>query len=478
MTVLGPNYPGTLAETGSGVSWTNLSNAGADDAALASVSVVGAQPTKYIRATNFGFAIPGGATITDLLFEVAHRCDTVGGARIDNVLAIKNSVQHGTQQSDDSTLPTTQTVKSFTGLMNGTWTAADWNASTSGFEIQYLGLTSGTIEVNFLRVSVTYTEVDPTDVDLLIETTVEATIFAPDLTVGSLTSPDLHVAETELLAPWFANDTILQLTLQEIEPENLGFAYGLDIDLNLTLQTTETVTDFLATAFINIEVLPSLQEIESPSLFAPSTAFSIELTLQEIELSSLLAPEVTYSVELAPDLQELEPTNFPVETQYGYELELPLQELTTPAIYLLSAYVVPLVDGVLGSTAKYVEVSRSASSILIYGSEPGPFKFNPVALMYRRGGTSHIIHLAQVKPDFVTINALFNFLTPFAELSPEEFTYVSPGGYLKIWNESTILPSLLPYAVDTPAIPIDIQLVTASFPQVAAATFQANRVIL
>lgn len=70
-TYAGPRYAGTLAEEGnSGSSWSNYAYAGADDGRQTSITLSSGLQTDFIVASDFGFSIPGSATIGDIVVEV------------------------------------------------------------------------------------------------------------------------------------------------------------------------------------------------------------------------------------------------------------------------------------------------------------------------------------------------------------------------------------------------------------------------
>ena len=68
----GPNDPGTITNVAYGTqAWANPSNAGSSNDSYATRTLSGV--SDYLRATNFGFAIPSGATIDGILVEVEKR---------------------------------------------------------------------------------------------------------------------------------------------------------------------------------------------------------------------------------------------------------------------------------------------------------------------------------------------------------------------------------------------------------------------
>jgi len=67
MAIQGPNNPGTMADDSTvGISsWQDINNAIIEDGTPSSTSGKNEQ-THYLKATNFGFSIPSGATINGI----------------------------------------------------------------------------------------------------------------------------------------------------------------------------------------------------------------------------------------------------------------------------------------------------------------------------------------------------------------------------------------------------------------------------
>jgi len=80
-TPVGPNAPGTAATVGPGVQpWANPNNIKVEDGALATCTLFNSPPinppntpSEYLTATNFGFAIPGTATVLGVKVEIKKR---------------------------------------------------------------------------------------------------------------------------------------------------------------------------------------------------------------------------------------------------------------------------------------------------------------------------------------------------------------------------------------------------------------------
>jgi hypothetical protein len=195
--------------------------------------------------------------------------------------------------------------------------------------------------------------------------------------------------------------------------------------------------------------------------------YGCELALSPMQVQIQILPQVLILREM--DIQSISTEYFPVEIDLAVELQLELQEVRLDAYQVAVSQISSVPD------ANFAEAVRSSSSMIVFGSTPGEFfKFNPVAMAYRRGGPTHVIQLAKTKPSVITTDGLFEFLSPISQLEPLEFTYEAPGGFLKIWNSEIIQSSIVADG-DTAAILISVVLSSDSFPQVAATSMAAKR---
>jgi hypothetical protein len=168
----GPNSPATLVDdaTVGTRAWSNPTNAASSDNTYATVAGDGSGDTlqsHYLKATNFGFSIPGGATISGIVVEVEAKDDGLATNKINIVRLVKaNAIQPTSRASDSpAALTTTDTYKvygSSSQLWGQTWTDADINASTFGVvvaaQLDFLG--SGvvsTVSIDHIRITVYYT---------------------------------------------------------------------------------------------------------------------------------------------------------------------------------------------------------------------------------------------------------------------------------------------------------------------------------
>lgn len=172
MTTAGPNSPGTMAriDDGGSIAWANWDAAKTSDNAYALASLSGGDTTTWIlQATNFGFAIPAGATINGIAVSVERKAS--------GNLALSFAVDHtiklykgGTLLGDNKAYtttkwPTADESVSYGGaadLFGITLTAADVNATDFGvgLKLRMVRVAKGFIYayVDHITITVTYTE--------------------------------------------------------------------------------------------------------------------------------------------------------------------------------------------------------------------------------------------------------------------------------------------------------------------------------
>jgi hypothetical protein len=155
--------PGTVANDDSigTVGWTETGNATASDDSPAVVTFTGAEVSKYLKASTFGFSIPTDAMITGVIVAVEKRW--ASGLIVDKSVRL---VVGGTIQGDDNwkaqKWPTSDTI-SYYGSSESKWglaslTPAQVNASNFGavFSVENLIIEGGGAEVDHIQILVFY----------------------------------------------------------------------------------------------------------------------------------------------------------------------------------------------------------------------------------------------------------------------------------------------------------------------------------
>lgn len=162
----GPNTTGTGADDSSigTTAWTNPTNITASDDTYATGVVTFGVPTHYLKATNFGFSIPSGATIDGIVVEWERKATTNrGGGVLDNAVRIvKGGTIGSTDKSSAAAWSTGESFISYgssSDLWGESWTDADINGSTFGAVISAkTNSAGGTGFVDSCRITVYYTD--------------------------------------------------------------------------------------------------------------------------------------------------------------------------------------------------------------------------------------------------------------------------------------------------------------------------------
>lgn len=165
MSTAGPNFAGTGADDASvgTKAWSNASRIVAEDGS-SSGSALGAGTTHYLKATNFGFSIPSGATINGIQVEWKRSRTAGGTSYVDSAIRIvksDGSIGSTNRSAGASWTPTTLTWDSFgssSDLWGESWAYSDINSSNFGAVVSAIGvgsLTAGSVDA--CRITITYT---------------------------------------------------------------------------------------------------------------------------------------------------------------------------------------------------------------------------------------------------------------------------------------------------------------------------------
>ena len=161
----GPSSPATAANdtaNGGTEAWVNPNNCFSSNDTRATVALTTGQTSQLLKATNFSFAIPSGATIVGIVVEIEKSSDTVGSVLADaDVRLVKASVPVGDDKANVASWPSADaysTYGSSTDLWGTTWTPAEVNASTFGAAIAAYPTTttSETARVDHIRITIYY----------------------------------------------------------------------------------------------------------------------------------------------------------------------------------------------------------------------------------------------------------------------------------------------------------------------------------
>lgn len=161
MATAGPNAAGTGADNAASgsVAWTNPGNITSDDANYATCNITSSS-THLLAARNFGFSIPGDATINGITITIKGKVASGTG----NMTAGPTSDATGGSYdgvSNGYTLTTTETTFTIGGastLFSASWTATQVNGVNFGFFTQSSGASqTANISINYVTMSITYT---------------------------------------------------------------------------------------------------------------------------------------------------------------------------------------------------------------------------------------------------------------------------------------------------------------------------------
>ena len=165
----GTFYAGSGANDNSAgaTAWTSTGSISANDSTYATATNVAANSTsQYLNASNFGFSIPAGASVTGITVVVDRMgSSTSGGIRDQTVQLLKGGARIGNNKADTTIWPTTSggttaTYGTASDLWGAGWTADDINASNFGVSLRVSNtstFSTRTASVDYIQVTVSYT---------------------------------------------------------------------------------------------------------------------------------------------------------------------------------------------------------------------------------------------------------------------------------------------------------------------------------
>jgi autotransporter-associated beta strand protein len=161
---------GTGASTTAGagtIAWTNPSNSISNNGIYATCAIKGpgTKTSEYLKTSNYGFTIPGAATIIGITVIVGRFEDnTANGNDVKDVGVnlLKAGAISGLNKADlvtewPKTTVTTATYGGSSDLWGTTWTPTDINLSTFGVTLNASSDNDRTASVDYIQISVTYT---------------------------------------------------------------------------------------------------------------------------------------------------------------------------------------------------------------------------------------------------------------------------------------------------------------------------------
>jgi hypothetical protein len=216
---VGPNGPGTVVSVSPGDHpWSNPDNAKVSDNSYASAAAPPDPPSSSYRlkATNYGFSIPSGATVRGIQVDVERHKDSETYSRVKDmeILIVKSDGSLGTSSKADTATnwPTSDSAKSYGGaadLWGEVWGPADIDNSNFGVVVRvsfswdgsYGGSPTVTAYVDYVGITVYY---DP-----------PPTAPLPTAPVGGFMEP---VNKLTVLAPYLALFGVLAVVVVAVAP--------------------------------------------------------------------------------------------------------------------------------------------------------------------------------------------------------------------------------------------------------------------
>tara|TARA_R100001594_G_C4032333_1_gene261550 strand:+ start:463 stop:1014 length:552 start_codon:yes stop_codon:yes gene_type:complete len=163
-TSAGPTSAGSgdQDDNSGGEAWSNVGNVTASDDTYATCALFPLTSSDFLIGDNFGFAIPGGATITGIEMAVERKTSVSGVGGDSHVQLLKAGVQHGDNKSGGHSWPTVEAERSWGGasdMWGGTWTPSDINDANFGLRIAATGdeVASCTLSVDHIKCTIYYT---------------------------------------------------------------------------------------------------------------------------------------------------------------------------------------------------------------------------------------------------------------------------------------------------------------------------------
>lgn len=161
----GPNSPVTVVNDASvgDIAWTNPGNGISSNDVYATAVIGMGMTSQYLKATEFGFAIPAGATIDGITVAVERKgTQAQTGVKDSEVKIVKGGTIGTTNKLSADIWPTTDAYKTYGGatdLWGETWTSTDINATNFGMVIlATLDTLDETASVDHIRITINYTE--------------------------------------------------------------------------------------------------------------------------------------------------------------------------------------------------------------------------------------------------------------------------------------------------------------------------------
>lgn len=175
MSTAGPSLPSSYGNdtTVGTVSWANPGNVTLDDDNGAQVSLTMGQVSYYLKANNFGFAIPSGATINGVQVSYEAKTSSSFTAQESSVKLIRGGTISGSDKATSTYWSPSWTVYDRGGtsdLWGLSLTDSDVNSSSFGVGISCTDASMSSCDayVDYVTITITYTAAAPTGGEPLV----------------------------------------------------------------------------------------------------------------------------------------------------------------------------------------------------------------------------------------------------------------------------------------------------------------------
>ena len=160
MATQGPNNPGTMANdaTTGAHAWADPDNAKTSNDVYSVTTWSSGSSSQYLKATNFGFSIPSGATINGILVEIERKGNATC-SDYETFIVKADGTWGTTDKATGTVIPDTDTYISFganNDLWDESWTAENINDVDFGV-VYRVSAYNGPISVDHIRITITYT---------------------------------------------------------------------------------------------------------------------------------------------------------------------------------------------------------------------------------------------------------------------------------------------------------------------------------
>lgn len=159
---------------GGSSNWSNPTYIYTSNNTYARSTLDGDEASHWLRATNFGFTIPDGATIDGILVEIERRCNEEYGADY-AMQIVKGGTEQGTDHTSLTEWPLVDTYEPYgssTDKWGLSWTPSNINNNNFGASISAIyeddPELSASFYVDHIRITVYYTEVALTNIKINI----------------------------------------------------------------------------------------------------------------------------------------------------------------------------------------------------------------------------------------------------------------------------------------------------------------------